>query len=117
MANVSLALTGTMPLWPPAAHYPTTDVNPYPGAAAPDDSQLRTDAEQITIQAFHLVATCRMATSSVDGVVDANLDVFGIKKLAICDNSVIPLITTGNTSYPAFVLGLKKAQIEGAQIP
>jgi len=58
-----------------------------------------------------------MAASPADGVVDANLNVFGVGKLAICDNSVIPRITTGNTSYPAYILGLKKAQLEGAQIP
>ena len=116
-ANVSLAYTGQMPLWPPASHFPVTDPTPYPGAAAPDDSQLRQDAEQIVIQAFHLTGTCRMAASPADGVVDAKLDVFGVGKLAICDNSVIPEQPTGNTSYQAYLLGLKKAQIEGAQIP
>lgn len=117
IANISLAYTGLMPLWPPAAHFPITDAVPYPGAAAPDDSILRLDAKELSNQAFHLVGSCRMAASATDGVVDANLDVFGVGKLAICDNSVIPRITTGNTSYPAYLLGLKKAQLEGAQIP
>jgi choline dehydrogenase len=112
-ANVSLAYTGTMPLWPPASHYPA----PYPGGTAPDDSLLVQDLEQVPFQAYHLVGSCRMGTSIANGVVDANLNVFGIGKLAVCDNSAVPRITTGNTSYPAYLLGLKLAQLEGAQIP
>jgi choline dehydrogenase len=113
IANISLAYSGAMPIWPPAAHYPVS----WPGGAALNDSALVQDLEQIPFQSYHLVGSCRMAINAAAGVVDANLDVFGISRLACCDNSVIPQITTGNTSYPAYLLGLKKAQLEGALIP
>jgi len=112
-ANVSLAYTGTMPLWPPASHYPVA----FPGGTQPNDNLLVQDLEQVPFQSYHLVGSCRMGTSIANGVVDGNLNVFGIDKLAVCDNSAVPRITTGNTSYPAYLLGLKLAQLEGAQIP
>jgi choline dehydrogenase len=112
MANISLAWTGQLPLYPPPAHYPA----PYGPAA--DDSLLRDDARNTQlIAAYHGSGSCRMGTSAANGVVDGNLDVFGIRRLACCDDSVTPVITTGNTAYAPRVLGLKKAQIEGATIP
>jgi len=116
IANISLQYSGAMPIWPPAAHYPAASYGGQGGMAA-NDLQLVQDLEQIPFQSYHLVGSCRMAINAATGVVDADLNVFGISRLACCDNSVIPQITTGNTSYPAYLLGLKKAQIEGALIP
>lgn len=116
VANASLAYSGQMPLYPPAFQYPTT----YPGGTQPDDSRLQAIAKDdpFVYRAIdHHCGSCRMATSPIDGVVDANLDVFGVRNLAICDNSVIPQINGGHTAWPAFLLGMRKAQIEGAVIP
>lgn len=111
MANIAQQY-GTTMLYPPKAHYPA----PY--GTAPDDSLLTQDALNVTlIAANHACGTCRMAPTAATGVVDGNLDVFGVKGLACCDNSVVPTITTGNTAYPAYVLGLQKAKIEGAATP
>ena len=107
-ANISLAYTGLMPLYPPQAHYPA----PY--GPAPNDNLLRQDAQDVYNIAFHASGSCRMASSAATGVVDGNLDVFGVRNLSCCDNSVQPEITKGNTSYPAYILGLQKAKIEGA---
>lgn len=99
-------------LYPPNFHYPA----PY--GTAPDDSLLEQDAKDVTlIAAYHETGTCRMATSPADGVVDGNLDVYGIDHLACCDNSVLRRVTQGNTAHPAYLLGLVKAKIEGALVP
>lgn len=115
VANHSLTYTGQMPIWPPAAHYPVT--TGYPGAAAPDDSTLREDAKAVSIFFNHACGTCRMATSAATGVVDGNLDVFGVQGLSCCSNSVVPQSETGNTQWTAYIVGLIKAKIEGASVP
>lgn len=89
----------------------------------PTPAQYGTDAElflalqQVPIVAYHSVGTCTMGTSINDGVVDGNLNVFGVNNLMIADNSVQPVINDGNTGYPAFIIGLKAAQILGATVP
>lgn len=116
VANASLAYSGQMPLYPPAFQYPVS----YPGGTQPDDTRLQDIAKDdpFVYRAIdHHCGSCRMATSAADGVVDANLDVFGVRNLAICDNSVIPQINGGHTAWPAFLLGMRKAQIEGVVIP
>jgi choline dehydrogenase len=111
MANIAQQY-GTTMLYPPVAHYPA------PFGPAPDDSLLIDDAKNITlIAAYHAVGTCRMATSKATGVVDGDLNVFGVKHLACCDDSVAPTITKGNTAFPAYLLGLQKAKIEGGSTP
>jgi choline dehydrogenase len=99
-------------LYPPNSHYPA------PFGTAPDDSLLRSDAKDTTlIGAWHASDTCRMATSAATGVVDGNLNVFGVTGLSIADNSVMPLINNGGTAWPAYIIGLQKAKIEGAPVP
>jgi len=115
IANHSLAYSGQMPLWPPASHYPVT--TGYPGATAPDDSTLREDAKGSSIFFNHACGTCRMAPSAATGVVDGNLDVFGVQGLSCCSNSVAPQTETGNTQLMAYIIGLTKAKIEGAPVP
>ncbi len=52
--------------------------------------------ESIFTSAIHHVGTCRMGHSSVDGVVDKNLNVFGFDNLYVCDGSVFT--TAGNVN-------------------
>lgn len=116
IANASLAYSGQMPLYPLARDYPTF----YPGGTQPDDQLLRQialdDPSQLT-SIEHQCGSCRMATSAADGVVDANLNVFGVRNLSIADNSVVPEIPSGHTVWCAIIIGMKKAQIEGAVVP
>lgn len=117
VANISLAWTGMMPLYPPASHYPAPEY-PLGNPAVPffPDAALVQDALDWAGLVDHAVGSCQMAASAVTGVVDGNLDVFGIKRLSIADNSIQPKITTANTAWPAFIIGMKKAQIEGAVV-
>ena len=107
--NIAILYAGSPPIYPPPPHYPA------PFGPAPDDALLRDDAKSAsTLAAFHASGTCRMAPDATTGVVDKNLDVFGVENLACCDDSVLPTITTGNTGFPPFIVAMRKAQIEGA---
>ncbi len=59
----------------------------------------------------HACGTCRMAKTVANGVVDGELNVFGVKRLRVASNSVVPVINTGNTSYTADVIGREAARI------
>jgi choline dehydrogenase len=47
-------------------------------------------------------------------VVDAQLRVYGVKKLRIADGSIMPTITTGNTHAPCVIIGERLAEILNA---
>jgi choline dehydrogenase-like flavoprotein len=85
-------------------------------AVAGSDFKLLDDGRSVYLVANHCVGTCIMGPSIASAVVDKNLDVFGVQGLSVASNAVLPQITTGNTAYPAYVVGLKKALIEGATI-
>jgi choline dehydrogenase len=85
-------------------------------AVAGSDFKLLDDGRSVYIVTNHCVGTCIMGTSAANAVVDKNLDVFGVNGLSVASNAVMPEITTGNTAYPAYVIGMKKALIEGATI-
>ena len=46
--------------------------------------------------------------------VDAQLRVYGVKKLRIADGSIMPTITTGNTQAPCVIIGERLAEILAA---
>ena len=118
IANVSIALNGILPFFPDPSAYPAAEYGAF-GGEAPDDSLLIEHVLSVGGGTYtnHAVGTCRMSSSIADGVVDGKLDVHGIRHLAVADNSVQPTITTGNTAWPAYVIGLTKAKIEGADTP
>ncbi|CAG9829753.1 unnamed protein product [Diabrotica balteata] len=63
---------------------------------------------QITLTAFHPMATCPMGRSPKKGaVVDSNLKVFGIKRLRVADASIFPISSTGHPSVPCIMIGEK----------
>jgi len=82
-----------------------------------DDAQLEAIIRENYIITFHACGTARMSATDADGVVDGNLDVHGINKLAVCSNSSVKSTPKGNNSYIAYVMGLQKAKIEGASTP
>jgi len=74
------------------------------------------NASALTVSS-HIVGTARMGTDISNGVVDGNLNVFGVKRLMIADASVENPITSGNTALGAYVIGLVAAQILGVPTP
>jgi len=63
---------------------------------------------------WHQTCTAKMGRDAMS-VVDANLQVYGIKRLRIADGSIMPTITTGNTMAPCVVIGERAAEIIKAQ--
>lgn len=103
--DISLATTGQEPIAPDASVY------------AAGDEALAEFILANTVIFNHNSGTCRMATSAAGGVVDGNLDVFGVAGLAIASNSIAPSIEDGNTAWTAYIIGMTKAKIEGAPVP
>ncbi|KAJ0383667.1 hypothetical protein COL922a_010014 [Colletotrichum nupharicola] len=59
----------------------------------------------------HPLGTCKMAPREATGVVDANLNVYGVSSLKIADLSVPPHQVAANTYNTALMLGEKAADM------
>ncbi len=106
LAN-SVGGTGNV-VFPSAAQYAVAgDQGLFQAAQSP---------EGLTIQ-DHYCGTASMALSSATGVVDGNLNVFGVKNLMVADLSAAPIIPDGNTCYSAYMIGLGAAAILGESTP
>lgn len=75
-----------------------------------DNVQLENFIRQNLGLTFHEQSTLRMAPSPRDGVVNFKGEVFGVKNLIVADNSIIPFTVDGNTSAPAYLIGLTIAE-------
>ncbi|KAJ7157789.1 alcohol oxidase [Mycena filopes] len=60
---------------------------------------------------YHYASTCRMARREEGGVVNDDLEVFGVRGLRVCDASVFPCITSGHTMAPVIVVAEKCADL------
>jgi len=61
----------------------------------------------------HPTCTAKMGQDELS-VVDAQLRVYGVKKLRIADGSIMPTITTGNTHAPCVIIGERLGEILNA---
>lgn len=75
-----------------------------------DRKQLADFARNSATSYFHPVGTCKMGTDD-EAVVDPTLKVRGIEGLRVCDSSIMPSITTGNTNAPSQMIGEKAARM------
>lgn len=75
-----------------------------------DEEGLIADFRARAGSVFHAVATCRIARSAEQGVVDPALRVFGIGGLRVVDASAFPQLTSGNTHAPTMMLAHKAAE-------
>ncbi|KAK8384695.1 hypothetical protein O3P69_014339 [Scylla paramamosain] len=61
---------------------------------------------------WHPVGSCKMAPPSDPlGVVDHTLKVRGVSGLRVVDGSIMPVITSGNTNAPCYMIGEKGADL------
>ena len=66
-----------------------------PGDHTQTDEALIDDIRNRSGTVFHPVSTCRMAPSQNDGVVNRELEVYGLSNLRVVDASVFPTMVSG----------------------
>jgi len=76
-----------------------------------DDKAIEDNARKILSTTWHSLGTCKMAPREKMGVVDADLNVHGLKGLKLADLSVPPENVGANTGNTAYVVGEKAADI------
>src|SRR5262249_28725045 len=59
---------------------------------------------------WHQTCTTKMGRDPMS-VVDSDLKVYGIERLRIADGSIMPRVTTGNTTAPCVIIGERAAEI------
>lgn len=79
----------------------------HPGASL-KGQELRDAILNRATSVYHGVGTCRMGTDELS-VVTPDLKVRGIEGLRVCDASIMPSITGGNTNAPAIMIGERGA--------
>ena len=67
----------------------------------------RSDAGSI----YHLCGTCAMGEDPNQSVVNQQLKVHGIDRLRVCDASIFPNITSGNTNAATMMVAAKAADL------
>lgn len=75
-----------------------------PGADADLESYIRSQSSTL----WHPVGTCKMGRDK-QAVVDPQLQVYGVEGLRVADASVMPVVTSGNTVAPCFMIGERAA--------
>ena len=95
-----------------AALKPYQPVEHLPGAQIDSDEALAHAAGDIGTTIFHPVGTCRMGRADDPmAVTDSRLRVRGVEGLRVVDASVMPTITSGNTSSPTVMIATRGARM------
>ncbi|MCR6484951.1 GMC family oxidoreductase N-terminal domain-containing protein [Amycolatopsis sp. OK19-0408] len=81
----------------------------HPGEAL-KGQELRDAILNRATSVYHGVGTCRMGVDEL-AVVTPDLKVRGVEGLRVCDASIMPSITGGNTNAPAIMIGELGAQL------
>lgn len=81
-----------------------------PGPAVASDEALIDYACANAKTDHHPVGACKMGVDEMS-VVSPDLRVHGIEGLRVCDASVMPYVTSGNTNAPAIMVGEKGADL------
>ncbi|MBE1577633.1 GMC family oxidoreductase [Amycolatopsis roodepoortensis] len=81
----------------------------HPGKAL-QGQELRDAILNRATSVYHGVGTCRMGVDEL-AVVSPDLKVRGVDGLRVCDASIMPSITGGNTNAPAIMIGEMGAQL------
>lgn len=76
-----------------------------------DNKAIEQRIREVLSTTWHSLGTCKMAPREKAGVVDGNLNVYGVKNLKLADLSVPPGNVGANTGNTAFLMGEKAADI------
>ncbi len=82
----------------------------YPGEDVQSDEDLADYARNSLQSYHHQVGTCKMGSDAM-AVVDHELKVHGIEGLRVIDASVMPVVPTGNTNAPTYMVAEKGADM------
>jgi choline dehydrogenase len=82
----------------------------YPGPDVQSDEDLADYARNSLQSYHHQVGTCKMGRDEMS-VVDHELRVHGIDGLRVIDASIMPVVPTGNTNAPTYMVAEKGADM------
>ena len=86
----------------------------FPGNDCQTDEQIQQFLQEKANTIYHPVGTCKMGQDDM-AVVDARLQVHGVKGLRVVDASIMPTLISGNTNAPTIMIGAKAADMILAQ--
>jgi choline dehydrogenase len=78
------------------------------------DAELENFIRDAACTYWHQTCTAKMGQDTMS-VVDSRLKVYGIEGLRIADGSIMPRVTTGNTTAPCVIFGERAAQMLRAE--
>lgn len=91
---------------------PFNPIEYLPGVDYRTDEELAFAAGNIGTTIFHPVGTCKMGKETdPSAVTDSRLRVLGLTGLRVVDASIMPTITSGNTSSPTIMIAALGAQM------
>ncbi|GLH01011.1 Uncharacterized protein GBIM_07251 [Gryllus bimaculatus] len=94
------------------AHLHARPVPGCEGVAFGSDAYWACAARHLTAVLHHTSGTCKMGPrSDPDAVVDPQLRVHGLEALRVVDASVIPVVPTGHTTAPTYMIAEKAADL------
>ncbi|KAK0635975.1 GMC oxidoreductase [Bombardia bombarda] len=79
--------------------------------SAEDDAAIEQYLREVTNTTWHSLGTCKMAPWDEMGVLDAELNVYGVTGLKVVDLAVAPENVAANTNNTAMVIGERGADI------
>ncbi|GAC93181.1 aryl-alcohol oxidase [Pseudozyma hubeiensis SY62] len=82
-----------------------------PKDAVISDEDLLNWMSRTAFTLYHPVGTARMSAKADDGVVDLDLNVYGVKGLAVCDASIFPQQISGHPTAPIIAIAEKAAEL------
>ncbi len=82
-----------------------------PGLNIDSDDELIDDIRQRSTTVFHPTSTCMMGSDANKAVVNAECEVYGVKRLRVVDASIFPTVTSGNTNAPTIMVAEKAADL------
>ncbi|KDQ20453.1 hypothetical protein BOTBODRAFT_169207 [Botryobasidium botryosum FD-172 SS1] len=81
-----------------------------------DEKALEAHIRNFVTTAWHSLGTCSMKPREKGGVVDSNLNVYGVEGLKVADLSICPGNVAANTCSTALLVGEKAAVIIAAEL-
>ena len=104
------------PLFPEGSKASSNDPNASgfsadPEYSAKDDKAIEKFLRENIGSTWHSLGTAKMAPKEQNGVVDSQLNVYGVQGLKCVDLSIAPHMTGNNTNNTAYCVGEKGADI------